>query len=296
MAVKRRRASSSREEVKKAPRGSKKSASKKPTQDDGVEYESMREAKPEGERAEKFKLEDKKQKKRIGFPLATPDGSVAMVKVHYFKAKFNTTLADGKWHAFQAPQDEDLLAECRKHPNLDEKTERATIVIVYDTDSKGKVYGKGADINYELLSMKINNPKLIELQDIDEDDDLTAVDLTVTLDKSKDVKFQDMRFKVAGDALWSDEMEMEDIQAEAKALSIKLKEAVANKYDDDKIEALIGDGDDEEDDYDEDEDYDDEEYDDDEIDGEEEDEEEDEEEEPAPKKSARKKTARRSRR
>lgn len=265
-------------------KASKSTAKKRPSkvEDDEEEYESMKTAKAEGERADTFKVDDKKQKKRIGFPLNTKDGAVAMVKVVYFKAKFGTTLADGKWHAFQAPKNNpELLAQCEAHPNLDKKTDRATIVIVYDTDSKGKVYGKGDDIGYELLAMKINNPKLLELQDIDEDDDLTAVDLFVTLDKSKDVKFQDMRFKTAGDALWS-EMDMEDIQDEAKSLSGKLKEVIAFEYADDKIEALIGDGDEDEE-YDE--DYDDEydeEYDD-EIDG-------DEEEEEAPKSRRSKKT------
>jgi len=264
-----------------------------------IEYESLKEAKPEAERAEVFKLDDKKQKKRIGFPLNTPDGAVAMVKVVYFKVKFGSTLADGKWHAFQAPvHNPELLEACRKHPLLDEKTDRATIVIVYDTDSKGKVYGKGTDIGYELLAMKINNPKLLELQDIDEDDDLTSVDLIVTLDKAKDVKFQDMRFKTAGDALWSGEMDTKEIQDEAKALSKKLKDVIAYEYSDEKIEALIGDGDDEDDydDYD-DEDYDDydEDYDDYEIDGDEEDEE-DEEEEEAPRRGRKAPARRRARR
>lgn len=280
----------SKKPTKEAP--SKKRASKKVEDDDSEdeEYESMKEAKPEADKAEQFKLDDKKQKKRIGFPLTTKDGGVAMVKVHYFKAKFGQTLADGKWHAFQAPTDEDLLEACRKHPQLDEKTERATIVIVYDTDAKGKVYGKGADIGYELLAMKINNPKLIDLQEIDEDDDLTMVDLSVRLDSGKDVKFQDMRFKAEkGDALWLT-MDDEEISAEAKALSKKLKDVIAFSYDNDKIEALIGDGDDD-DGYDDDE-YDDEEYDDDEeIDGEEEDE--DEEEEEAPRKKPRKRASRR---
>jgi len=256
----------------------KKTTKKASTKSDELEYESMKEAKPESEKADTFKVDDKKQKKRIGFPLSTPDGGVAMVKVHYFKAKFGTTLADGKWHSFQAPTDEDLLEACRNHPLLDEKTERATIVIVYDTNSKGAVYGKGADIGYELLAMKINNPKLIELQDIDEDEDLTAIDLTVRLDPAKDIKFQDMRFKSAGDALWSGEMDMDEIVEEAKDLSKKLKEVIAYKYDNDKIEALIGDGEEDDDDYDEDDD----DYDEDEIEGDEE------EEAPAPRRRARK--------
>ena len=271
--------------------GTKAKSSTKPTSEgraskkveDEDDYEDMRTAKPEAEKADTFKVDDKKQKKRIGFPLRTKTGGVAMVKVPYFKAKFGTTLADGKWHAFQAPiNNAELMEVCKNHPNLEYKTDRATLVIVYDTDSKGKVYGKGADIGYEILAIKINNPKLIELQDIDEEDDLTAVDLYVRLDASKDVKFQDMRFKVAGDALWLNDMEAEAIEAEAKELSKKLKEVIAYEYSDDKIEALIGDGDDD--------DEDDEEYEDDDIDGEEEDEEEedeedeDEEDEPAPSK------------
>ena len=286
----------------------KQSASKKaPAVDGDDEYEDMRGAKPEAEKAEQFKMDDKKQKKRIGFPLRTKSGGVAMVKVSYFKAKFGTTLADGKWHSFQAPKDEELLKACKNHPNLDYKIERATIVIVYDTDKNGKVYGKGEDIGYELLAMKINNPKLIELQEIDEEDDLTAVDVTVRLDASKDVKFQDMRFKTAGDALWLNEMATEDIEAEAKELSVKLKDVIAFEYSDDKIEALIGDGtDDDDDEYDDDEyddDVEDDEIDEEDIEDEDDEEEADDEEEdePAPKKGASKsapakKTASRRRR
>ena len=233
--------------------------------------ESVKDAKPESERADVFKLENKKQKARIGFPLIKSNGDVGMVKVTYFKTKFGQTLADGKWHAFQAPLENDELMEaCKAHPKLDMKTDRATIVIKYDTDAKGIVHGKGKAIGYELLAMKINNPKLIDLQEIDEDEGLTEIDVSVRLDAGKDPKFQDLRFKAEkGKALWLT-MDADTITDEVGELAVKLKEVIAFKYPEEKIEALIGESDesDEDDEYEDadDEDEDEDDFDEDDID------------------------------
>jgi len=248
--------------------------------------EKLKEAEPEKTDIEVYKLEKKDQKGRIGFPLTDENGDVVMIKVVYFKTKFKQTLADGKWHSFVAPEhNPELMAMCEAHPMLEKKVERVTPIIVYETDRKGKVIGD----SYDIMALKINNPRLIELQEIDEEDNLAEVDVRVSLNPSKDVKFQEMRFKALKDCLWRDKLDTEEIvkEVEAYADSGKLENVLAFTYDDDKIEALVSDEeyDEDEEEYEDDEvteeDIDEEEYEDDNIDDEEE-------EEPAPKKRARK--------
>jgi len=205
----------------------------------------------------KFKIEAAKDKHLLMFPAVTGDGEPKVKTIEHFACKYGTKLSDGKWHTFQLPESDEAYEMCVENENLELVKTRFALVLVYDTDTKGKPKGTSG-IAYHYAWLKVSDfvkNSVVELYD-DSDDDLTGQDITVKLTaKDNSLKMQEMQYglpRTNGGYAKKNKCtsSWKEIQKEASEIWSTLEDKVVRLYKDDEIIALVDnyDADEEEDD------------------------------------------------
>ena len=171
----------------------------------------------------KFKMSDKGDVARICFPLINPKtGKVALKKVirFHYENKANNSFA-----IFQAPTNTSSQAYKTAIEYCgDPKTIYVTPILVYSTNKLGKVI---SNEDYELTNLVLTPTKIKQLRTLQEEYDLSNIDIKVVLD---DAKFQNMTFSpLKGCGLRDGFVNSKNKQGEIKKFPIQInKDQVSN--------------------------------------------------------------------
>jgi len=193
----------------------------------------------------RLKFEKESDKFNLSFPLVNEEGDVRVYEIPYFKVKHGKTLADGKWHSFQLPEDDEVYEMCKNHPYLEEVVDRVALIVVYDADLRKQK--KDIPYHFEYMKLTETRAKLLD-EMIDEalDEGYESIDqclILAKLNKSKNaVKMQDFTMLLKGDSPAYNNRcvkKNKDILKEAEQVWKELPEKVVTIEDDDTIITLL---------------------------------------------------------
>lgn len=179
------------------------------------QYEDVDTAEAEST-APKFKMSDKGERARISFVLVHPKTKkVAMKKVLVFNYSDKAT---GNWAKFQAPENPDSKAyKVAVQHCGDPQVVYVTPVLVYETNSKGRVTSAE---DYELTVLTMPKGRLQSVKDLQEDADISEVDVLVVCEEPTYQKFQ---FKAAAESgVFGGSVTQKDANGNPKKMKMEL--------------------------------------------------------------------------
>lgn len=197
----------------------------------------------------KFKLEAAKDKQLIMFPVVNEHGEPRVKTIEHFACKYGSKLSDGKWHSFQLPDSDEAYEMALENPNLEKTTTRFALVLIYDTNNKGKVDSKASGVGYYYAWLKVSDFVKGSISDVYEENDetLKGQDIIVKLAaKDNALKMQEMIYTLprsTGGVAKKNKASssFRDITKEAEEIWGTLEDRVVRRYEDDEVIALVDD-------------------------------------------------------
>lgn len=127
---------------------------------------------------EKFQVE-KDKTYRVGFPLVKENGRILIKKVDYFTLTTGSEANDDEQYFSFRKSEDPKVNEAAEAAGAELSTRYVTLLIKYATDKNGKPL---LPLQWELIPVKLDGKKVAALKALNEEWDLTTIDIKITSD------------------------------------------------------------------------------------------------------------------